>query len=87
MLEWLPNANGGITAALPVPTAGQLVCVDGTGAVVTPLPGCVVPGVTVALLVEVLSIVVGVVLELFPPEPQAARRKTRQELTRKKKRQ
>jgi len=72
-------------AARAVPVAGQLVSVGGTGAVVTPLPGCVVPEVTEALLVGVFPVVVGVALVLLPPEPQAARRKIRQELHRKKK--
>jgi len=67
----------GKIAALAVPVEGQLVWVGGTGAVVTPLPGCVVSRVAVALLVEALPIVVGVVLALLPPEPQAASRKTR----------
>jgi len=62
-------------AARAVPVAGQLVSVGGTGAVVTPLPDCVVPEVTEALLVGVFP----VVLVLLPPEPQAARRKTRQQ--------
>jgi hypothetical protein len=64
-------------AALAVPVEGQLVCVGGTGAVVTPLPGCVVPGVTVAFVVEVFPVVVGVVLALLPTEPQAASKKIR----------
>jgi len=72
-------------AARAVPVAGQLVNVGGTGAVVTPLPGCVVPEVTEALLVGVFPVVVGVALVLLPTEPQAARRKMRQELHRKKK--
>ena len=52
---------------------------------VTPLPGCVVPGVTVALVVGVFRVVVGVVLVLLPPEPQAASKKIRQELNKKNK--
>jgi len=64
-------------AARAVPVAGQLVNVGGTGAVVTPLPGCVVPEVTEALPVGVLPVVVCVVLALLPPEPQAASRRTR----------
>jgi hypothetical protein len=75
----------GMIAALAVPVEGQLVCVGGTGAVVTPLPGCVVPGVTVALVVGVFRVVVGVVLVLLPPEPQAASKKIRQELNKKNK--
>ena len=72
-------------AARAVPVAGQLVNVGGTGAVVTPLPGCVVPEVVEALAVGVFPGVVGVVLTLLPAEPQAASKRTRQELHRKKK--
>jgi len=64
-------------ATRAVPVAGQLVSVGGTGAVVTPLPGCVVPEVTEALLVGVFPVVVGVELALLPTEPQAASRMTR----------
>ena len=73
MFWWLPDAKVGMIAALAVPVEGQLVCVGGTGAVVTPLPGCVVPGVTVAFVVEVFP----VVLALLPTEPQAASKKIR----------
>jgi len=72
-------------AALAVPVEGQLVCVGGTGAVVTPLPGCVVPGVTVAFVVEVFPVVVGVVLALLPPETQATSKNISQQLIKKSK--
>ena len=68
-----------------MPVAGQLVNVGGTGAVVTALPGCVVPEVTEAVLVGVFAVVVGVVLALLPAEPQAASRRARKELHSKKK--
>jgi hypothetical protein len=71
-------------AARAVPVAGQLVSVGGTRAVVTPLPGCVVTAVTEAFTVGVFTVVVGVVLVLLPVEPQAASRRTRKELHRKK---
>jgi len=66
-------------AARAVPVAGQLVSVGGTGAVVPPFAGGVVPGVALAPAVGVFPVVVGVALVLLPPEPQAARRKTRQQ--------
>ena len=79
MFWWLPSARVGIIAALPVPAAGQLVCVGGMGAVVPPFVDGVVPGVALTPLVGVFPVVVGVVLVLPPPEPQAASRKTRQQ--------
>jgi len=72
-------------AARAVPLVGQLVNVGGTGAVVTPLPGCVVPEVTEAVPVGVFPVVVGVVLVLLAAEPQAASSMMRQKLDRKKK--
>jgi hypothetical protein len=85
MFWWLPSASVGIIAALPVPAAGQLVCVGGMVAVVPPFAGGVVPVVALAPLVGVFPVVVGVALVLLPPEPQAARRKIRHELIRKSK--
>jgi len=63
-----------VTHARAVPAGGQLVCVGGTGAVV----GTIV-GVGVFAWVGVLPPVGVGVLLVLPPEPQAARRKTRQQ--------
>ena len=74
-----------MVAARAVPVAGQLVNVGGTGAVVTPLPGCVVPEVTEAFTVGIFPVGVGVVLPLLPVEPHAASRRTIKELHSKRK--
>src|SRR6266849_2591478 len=77
MLASLPRARGAVTAARTVPCGGQLVCVGGTGAVVTVgvgtrVGGGVLPGLTVGV-----GLLVGG--GFTPVLPPAARNKMREQ--------
>src|SRR5216683_2271200 len=75
MLASLPRARGAVTAARTVPCGGQLVCVGGTGAVVTVgtrVGDGVMPGLTVGV-----GLLVGG--GFTPVSPQAASKKMREQ--------
>ena len=79
MLASFPSASGAVTAALTVPAGGQLICVGGTGAVVT-------VGVRVGLeprggVLEGVAVDVGLPVDggFTPVLPHAASKKMREQ--------